>query len=287
MTRGCGILPGLRRGRPEFSVSRSSAAASRAALVNASSPVHSESHGTRRPRRAMQPRGDAFGKRFVPTRPTGDGHLRPPFARPSRWLDLSIPTPYHSRGGALFAARRDRPEGRFPLLRVFFGSSRVREDFPHCDPPRRFTRFEPSRRARIRPLLSALDIAPQLRDATSGRQSETSPSLRHASGYIFNLRSLPSRINPFRSFAVVSRLPNGGWTLPSGWLSEVRPVRAYLPEIPVGKRKGIFPRHPRKPGRQKPLVPPPSVVNASRVEAAQSRRQVQPLKCPMSVDDAV
>lgn len=91
MIRGCGALPGLRRGRPEFSVSRSSAAASRAALVNASPPVHSESHGTRRPRRAMQPRGDAFGRRFVPTRPTGVGHLRPPFARPSGWLDYRYP----------------------------------------------------------------------------------------------------------------------------------------------------------------------------------------------------
>jgi hypothetical protein len=63
-------------------------------------------------------------------------------------------------------------------------------------------------------------------------------------------------------------------------------VRTYLPELPVGKRKGILPRELRKPGSQKPLVVS-SVMNASRVESAQSRCHVQPLERPVSVDDAI
>jgi hypothetical protein len=57
-------------------------------VVNARPAMHTASRGTRRPRRAMQPRDDALGKRFVPTRPTGDGRSRPPFARPPGWLDF-------------------------------------------------------------------------------------------------------------------------------------------------------------------------------------------------------
>jgi hypothetical protein len=123
----------------------------------------------------------------------------------------SIPKPRTVRAvEADDATCRSRREGRCPLLRVFFGSSRVREAFPHCDPRRRSTRFEHSRRARTRSLLSALDTASRMRDATFGRQSEASTSLRHTSGYNFKLRSMSSRINLFRSFTVVFHLPNGG-----------------------------------------------------------------------------
>jgi hypothetical protein len=114
------------------------------------------------------------------------------------------------------ATCRDRREGRCPLLRVFVGSSRVREDFPHWHPRRRLTRFEHSRRARKRSLLSALDIVSQVRDASFGRQSETSISLRRASGYNFKLRSISSRINLFRSFTVDSYLLNGELFFPGG-----------------------------------------------------------------------
>jgi hypothetical protein len=55
---------------------------------------------------AIQTRPDALGKRFTPTRPTGDGRSPPSFPRPSGWLDsVDVLTPYHS----LFGSRRCSP----------------------------------------------------------------------------------------------------------------------------------------------------------------------------------
>jgi hypothetical protein len=211
IVRGCGALPGLRRGWPEFSVSRSSATALGEASMDASPAIDSECRGTVRPRRAIHPAAT----------PSGSASHRhgPPvsaaFALPLRDLPggstPSMSEPRTTRTVEADAATgRSRREGRSPLLRVLVGSSRVQEDFPHGGPRRRFTRLEPSRRTRTRSLLPALDTASQMCDATFGRQSEASTSLRHTSGYIFNLRSTLPRVNPFRSLAVVSCLPNGG-----------------------------------------------------------------------------
>ncbi len=192
--RGCGVLPGLRRSRPEFSVSRSSATA-----------FWDATWWTSVPRCVPNAAGpDIRGGRCTPAAtPSGSASRRhgPPvtaaLSLPSRDLPggstRSMSEPRTTRTvDAEVAACRNRHEGRCPLLRVFVGSSRVREDFPHCHPRRRLTRFEHSRRARKRSLLSALDIVSQMRDAAFGRQSETSTSLRHASGYIFKLRSMSS-----------------------------------------------------------------------------------------------
>ena len=211
--RGCGTLPGLRRGRPEFSVSRSSATA-----------FWDATWWTSVPRCVPNAAGpDLRGRRCTPAAtPSGSASRRhgPPvtaaLSLPARDLPggstRSMSEPRTTRTvDAEVAACRNRHAGRCPLLRVFVGSSRVREAFPHCcDPRRRSTRFEHSRRARTRSLLSALDTASRMRDATFGRQSEASISLRHASEYNFKLRSMSSRINLFRSFTVVFHLPNGG-----------------------------------------------------------------------------
>jgi hypothetical protein len=61
------------------------------------SAIRSDRRRTGHPRRAMHPGDDAFGKRFAPTRPTGDGRFRSPL-RDAGWLDLvELRTPYRSR----------------------------------------------------------------------------------------------------------------------------------------------------------------------------------------------
>jgi hypothetical protein len=118
--RGCGTLPGLRRGRPEFSVSRSSAIG----LIGVQ-------RGGRPFRGSLRisldetseagdaPRRDALGKRFVPTRPTGDGRSQssscatfrvtrlsrcPNPVPPARWKPMPQPAAIGTRDAALFSA---------------------------------------------------------------------------------------------------------------------------------------------------------------------------------------
>jgi hypothetical protein len=83
---------------------------------------------------AIQTRRDALGKRFAPTRPTGDGRSPPPFPRPSGWLDsVDVLTPYQS----LFGSRRCSPpqsaRGALPSSpRIFWKLPGPGEPPAHC-----------------------------------------------------------------------------------------------------------------------------------------------------------
>ena len=84
-------------------------------VVDVGPSMRSERCRTRPPRRAMHPCCDALGKRFAPTRPTGDGRSQPPFARPSGWLDqVDVRTPYHSHCGRRSCGLPQSARGTLP-----------------------------------------------------------------------------------------------------------------------------------------------------------------------------